>query len=84
MKIGIATGSKSLGKNFQAGYFHVLMRNLNDTPVMSSVKLVSFPDGWLNSFQPGPTSFGFHGILKWAICWTLYSRNDIPWSCLLE
>ncbi|CAL1280963.1 unnamed protein product [Larinioides sclopetarius] len=44
-KIGIAGRNKISGTS-QAGYFQV--QNLNDTAVTSSVKLVTFTDGWLN------------------------------------
>ncbi|CAL1283015.1 unnamed protein product [Larinioides sclopetarius] len=58
-KIEIAGRSKHLW-NFQAGYFAVGVQNLNDTPIMSSGKLVSFPDGCLNlTLQLVPTSLGF-------------------------
>ncbi|CAL1264539.1 unnamed protein product [Larinioides sclopetarius] len=45
----MSTFQQSLDKknwNFQAGYFHFRMQ-IDDTPVMSSVNPVSFPDGWL-------------------------------------
>ncbi|CAL1286862.1 unnamed protein product [Larinioides sclopetarius] len=78
--MGIA-GRKLFG-TFKAGYFHVRVQNLNDTPVMSSVKFVRFPDATL--LLLGATSLGFCSVLKWTVCWTLYSSYDMLSSCLLE
>ncbi|CAL1290249.1 unnamed protein product [Larinioides sclopetarius] len=59
-------------------YFQLRVRNLNDTPVISSVKLISFPDGCPNSsIQFGAKYLGFGCDLQWTVCWTLYSRHGM-------